>query len=342
MRWIWYLFLIVVGSLVWLTLFAYPCGGKFDWTIEGSPFYKEDVFFPRSKVFFSDKSNSSEDLSPFLYAISAKYHIYSFSKGIWEIRDKSGYLLATYESEGLPFFKEDRLFHVMLNNIVVEEIDLLNKMGFSLWKKVLPSSLISFSLDQGLIALGLSQGDVWILDNQGNLIYTVPSHFLEDSLILGVSLISYEGYRYLAFVEGLTYSFFSVYKLEEGNWNLIGKGNLGESLKREYSILFNGDESSFFTNLQEGVLSFNINSLKSYKVPIKGFLLNSFNGSLGGTFILSQEGDLVYLSQIYNSRILRIWDFCLKDNLSFEWLIDKGKSFLLNEKDSYFWVLGRS
>lgn len=343
MRWIWYISLIIFSSLTWLTIFSYPSGGEFDWTIKGSPFYEEEVFFPKSRSIFSNNQMiPPEDTELILYATSSRYYIYSSSKGIWQIRDREGFILAIYESEGIPFFKGERLFHVMSNNSILEEIDLVKKIGKSLWKKVLSSSLISFSQNQDLLALGLAQGDVWILDKAGNLLYTIPSYFLEDSLILGVSLASYEGFSYLAFVEGLNYSFLSIYKLEEGIWNLIGKASLGDSLKREYSLFFNEEEGSFFTNSSEGVLSFNVNSQKFSHFLVNGFLLNVFRGSLGGSYLLTEEDNFVYLSQVYKSKVLRVWDFCLRNNLFFEWLIGNEKSFLLDKRNSYFWVLEKS
>lgn len=342
MRWLWYIFLIILGFLTWLTFFSYPSGGSFDWTVVGSHSFKEKVFFPKTKTFISQESLWQEDSFSSIFAMSSTHQITTSTQGTWEIRDLNGSLLSTYESEGIPFFKGNRLFQVMLNNTIIQEIDLDNNIGFSKWKIVLTSSLTSLSLDQGFMALGLSSGEVLFLDSKGNILHTFSSNFLEDSLILGVSLAFYQGNFYLAFVEGLRYSFLSIYKLEGQDWALIARNNLGESLKKEYSLFFNEESSSFFTNSKEGVLFFNIVSQKSYNVLVKGFLLNVFSSNLGVSYLLTAEKDKVYLSQVYHSKILRDWSFDLKDSLSFEWLIKGNKSFLLSLRDSYFWVLEKN
>jgi hypothetical protein len=224
---------------------------------------------------------------------------------------------------------------------MIQEVDTKGNIGAFLWQKILPSSLTSLDATSDWIALGLSLGEVWIVDRAGQVIFSLEREEGEDTLILGVALGQYGGETYLAFVQGRREAQWFLYKREGDSWRQQEKGDLGSSLKRETRLIFDVNHPILFVEREEGFLVYDIKKKRQDFVKSKGILINAFQGFLGSiyslSFDLSQSQATLFESS--HGKVVNAWSW--KDSLGsrWDWIFLDNQTLWLTEADSTLWIL---
>lgn len=302
-------FLFCFIIIFMMVLFPSFSGGNFSWNLDSFEISFEDAlsrietnsyFFPNNlslatidkidnQVFFIDgiEAFSSEG-----FFITKSESLENFF--IWQIlkKESQSLLLGDYKSKGLPFFIDNRLFQISENNTNLKEITLSGKAGSIIWDRQLTSSLLTISANKDLVIIGLSSGVVWVLNAQGDLIFSVNLNQEEDSLISAVNVFSYQKKDYFVICQDIIsskkgpYSQWHLYeKIGKNQWDHKSSYYMGNLLHRERKVIFD-NKGHLFLETSKGTDIYDFNTSNLHHLSFEGILIN-------GTYTNSDKGILV-------------------------------------------------
>ncbi len=171
------------------------------------------------------------------------------------IRDKVGKLESGFGAYGYPFFgrNSDRLFIVKTDLTGLSEIDFTGDVK---WEKQYSSIITSMDDWNGYELVGLLDGELQLLDGNGNEIFVFKDKDTTIPVINGVA-ISHSG-EYLASISGLEPQKLFVFKRGYGDdgedvYSLYMQRNLSSDFRREVFIKFSNDNRFLFFEGNEGL-----------------------------------------------------------------------------------------
>ena len=178
----------------------------------------------------------------------------------------------------VPFFHGNRIFSASADALVLTEY---SKEGKVLWSYMLPCHVSAFSANDSLVACGLVNGDIVILDNKGNEISYTKIGGSRIEVILGLA-VSISGY-YVAAITGIDQQRLIILERGQKNYRIIKHKYLTSSFRSQVHIYITSDESYVFYKDMSGIGVFGIkqNENKLLPIPADTFAVYEGSGSLG-------------------------------------------------------------
>jgi hypothetical protein len=206
---------------------------------------------------------------------------------------KSGEILTTLETSFVPVMQGDRFYLTNFFGGYLKEIDV---QGRPIWEYTFPSMITCMDSKNGITAVGLLNGALYLFNGKGEVIYTWSPGGSRIDVIYGIAL-SDEGDQ-LAIVSGLDSQRFILIEKKENGYRPVFHENLSYSFRTPLSLTF----TDSFEVIIEGkgeALFYDPGNTALVSFPIPG----DFNQ--GGTF--SEDGSFLFQSDLEGESVFSVF-----------------------------------
>ena len=209
-----------------------------------------------------------------------------------------GDVLAVIDNPGAyPFFLDGRIFLINSEQNAVSEID---SLGFILWNHEFASVITCVDAASGLFLCGSIDGTIYVLDKNGNQIFSFKPGGSRISVITGCA-ISGDG-RKIAVISGVDRQRFLFIESDRygSNYKVVYHEYLEEGFRRPVHVEFIENDQWVIFERKEGLGFYKTGSGKTEIVKLEGKITALDNcGGDGQVFaIISLDDDLKKLIEI--------------------------------------------
>lgn len=237
-------------------------------------------FITADKLGYIDKSGSlimNLDRGSGSIICSDKWSVWNTPVSEKTIQLLSGEKLSIPQNE-IPFFYGERIFAVSSDTLTITEYDSEGKL---LWKYMLPCHVSAFAANKTITVLGFVNGDIIVLDNEGNEISTTRVGGSRIEVILGLA-ISDSG-KYVAAIAGIDDQRLVVFERGQKNYRVIKHKYLKSNFRNQVNIYITSDESYILYKDMSGIGVFGITKNKDtlFSIPADKFYIYEGSPLLG-------------------------------------------------------------
>ncbi len=181
-------------------------------------------------------------------------------------------------SNEIPFFHGNRIFSASADALLLIEY---SKEGNVLWNYMLPCHVSAFAANDSLVACGLVNGDIVILNNKGNEISYTKIGGSRIEVILGLA-VSGSG-NYIAAITGIDQQRLIILERGQKNYRIIKHKYLSSNFRSKVNIYITADENYVLYKDMSGIGVFGIkrNENKLLPIPADTFTIYEGSDSLG-------------------------------------------------------------
>jgi len=176
----------------------------------------------------------------------------------------------------IPFFQRNRIFSVSTDVLRLTEY---SKDGKVLWNYQLPCHVSAFSVNDSLVACGLVNGDIVILDNKGNEISYTKIGGSRIEVILGLA-ISSSG-NYIAAITGIDQQRIIILERGQKNYRIVKHKYLTSNFRNQVNIYITADENYVLYKDMSGIGVYGIKRNENIVLPIPVDTFNIYEGHEG-------------------------------------------------------------
>ncbi len=220
------------------------------------------------------------------------------------IQDVAGRIVGSIETEGLPFFIDDRFFVISPDRLIVKEYSSEGDLLLTLS----PGSMItSMDAGEGVIVLGLLNGSISVYDSKPEPVFT---YYSTDSryTVAYACAVTGDGNR-VAAVTGLYPQQLVCFELRNEAYIPVFRMNMKDEYRRNLLLDYSDDGKLLYVENPDGIDLYSTATFLRKDVRIAGTVRKAVFPGVKKISYLVSEGEEQGLLKVYRSDIGRIADF---------------------------------
>ncbi len=220
------------------------------------------------------------------------------------MQDKNGRILNSIDTEGYPFFLNERFYVISADRMTVSEYD---EEGEVLWT-VSPGAMITCAdASSKYTLLGLLNGDVLLFDHDGTQLFSFFSTESRYSAVYGCSITG-DGSSF-AVVSGLNHQKLIVFQKRNEKYSRIFTSDTAEQVRRNLYLDFSRDGKYLYMETSEGLAYYHTVKFEDGMKPLEGRIVySSIAAEKSLSFVVTHEGSKALLN-VYRNDIGSLADF---------------------------------
>ena len=242
-----------------------------------------------------DGSPSYVGRTPFRVSLSESGFVnYARLSTDWILQDSTGARVLSFSGSGYPLLSPEgsRIFNVKTDLSGIIELD---RNGEILWSRDFPAMMTSAAIRGDYLVVGLLNGALLLLNQQGSPVFTDPPGPARIPIILGEAVAG-DG-SLIASIGGIDPQYISVLRHQGSTWTRVARQAMGSDFRREVRISFSPDAFFLVFEAKEGAGLFDPRASRMSLIRLHGALAGvSFPGGGRYAAVAGQDGSRAELA----------------------------------------------
>ena len=215
------------------------------------------------------------------------YCLYSDSPGNFNLAGINGSVISSFSLDGVPYFLETGLY---LLSHDARGFSVYTKAGLPVWHRYFSVPITVFSTSSKITVIGLASGDLFILDDKGNIVFEKRFDYPDLDCIYGIS-VSPDNRR-IAVIHGGNPQFLHVLEKsgDKGyDYSDLLRMELDSEFRSDVFLTFSGDSSTLAYETPDGAAFYSFRNKKPSAITTKGSIDSGVLSADGLFFFFSAD-----------------------------------------------------